>query len=77
LRPGIPLAEQSDFDLLWIRDEFICSDYDFGKTVIFGHTHQPGNCPYRDVRKIGIDTGAVYGGRLSCVELPEVRFYQV
>jgi len=77
LRPGIPLAEQSDFDRLWIRDEFICSDYDFGKTVIFGHTHQPGNCPYNDGGKIGIDTGAVYGGRLSCVELPEVRFYQV
>ena len=38
LRPGIPLSGQSPEDLLWIRDEFIDSDWDFGKTVVFGHT---------------------------------------
>ena len=77
LRPGIPLAEQSDFDLVWIREEFIHSDYDFGKTVIFGHTPLSYEYPYSDGRKIGIDTGAVYGGRLTCIELPEVKLYQV
>ncbi len=76
LRPGIPLAEQSDFDLVWIRDDFIYSDYDFGKKVIFGHTHLSCDYPYNDGRKIGIDTGAVYGGRLSCIELPEGNLYQ-
>jgi serine/threonine protein phosphatase 1 len=25
--------------------------------------------------KIGIDTGAVYGGNLTCLELPAQRFY--
>lgn len=77
LRPGIPLAGQSAFDLVWIREEFIYSDYDFGKRVIFGHTPLSFDYPYNDVRKIGVDTGAVYGGRLSCVELPECRLYQV
>jgi len=27
--------------------------------------------------KIGLDTGAVYGNRLTCIELPEERFYFV
>jgi serine/threonine protein phosphatase 1 len=58
LRPGIPLAEQSPEDLLWIRYEFIESDWDFGRTVVFGHT--PFSEPLIDRNKIGIDTGAVY-----------------
>jgi serine/threonine protein phosphatase 1 len=44
--------------------------------VVFGHT------PMRTVMvdrpfKIGIDTGLVYGGKLSCVELAEGTLYQV
>jgi len=27
--------------------------------------------------KIGIDTGAVYGNKLTCVELPALLFYSV
>jgi serine/threonine protein phosphatase 1 len=75
LRPGIPLADQSPEDLLWIRYEFIASDRDFGKTVVFGHT--PLREPLSEANKIGIDTGAVYGGCLTCVELPSRRICQV
>jgi len=75
LRPGLPLNKQKMDDLLWIRYEFLASDSDFGKMVVFGHT------PIRnlliDKNKIGIDTGAVYGGKLTCVELPAVKIYQV
>ena len=38
LKPGVPLAEQGEEDLLWIRGDFIASMEDFGKKVIFGHT---------------------------------------
>jgi serine/threonine protein phosphatase 1 len=43
---------------------------------VFGHT------PYERILlhlpfKIGIDTGLVYGNRLSCVELVEGRLFQV
>src|SRR4051794_22647443 len=38
LRPGIPLAEQTREDMLWIREPFLDSSYDFGKRVIVGHT---------------------------------------
>jgi serine/threonine protein phosphatase 1 len=77
LRPGIPLDRQDREDLLWIRFEFINSSYDFGKTVIYGHTPISLNKPLIDKNKIDIDTGAVYGGKLTCIELPEVKIYQV
>jgi len=75
LLPGIPLAGQSVYDMQWVRQEFIDSDYDFGKRVVFGHTHF--SAPLVTAGKIGIDTGAVYGGKLTCVELPTLKFYQV
>jgi len=75
LREGVPLEQQKPDDLLWIRRSFIDSDYDFGKLVVFGHT------PYSEVlikdNKIGIDTGAVYGYKLTCLELPGMIFHQV
>ena len=73
LREKIPLESQKEADLLWIRDEFIYSDYDFGKRVIFGHT--PFKEPLVQTNKIGIDTGAVYGNQLTCVQLPEMIFF--
>lgn len=75
LRPGLPLAAQSSADLLWLRREFIESDHDFGKRIIFGHT--PMKEPLITDNKISIDTGSVYGGSLSCLELPAVKFYSV
>jgi len=74
LKPGVTLTKQKINDLLWIRYEFIQSENDFGKIVVFGHT--PLTNPLIDKNKIGIDTGAVYGGVLTCVELPEVKIYQ-
>ena len=75
LRPKVALEKQSPKDMVWIRQKFIYSDYDFGKRVIFGHT--PFNEPFVKPNKIGIDTGAVYGNRLTCVKLPQVEFYSV
>lgn len=75
LRPGLPLESQIEDDLLWIRKEFIQSEYDFGRRVIFGHT--PMRSPLIMPNKIGIDTGAVYGNKLTCVLLPEEKFFSV
>ncbi len=73
LRPGIPLASQKTEDLLWIREKFIFSNYDFDKKIIFGHT--PFLSPMVQPNKIGIDTGAVYGRTLTCVRLPDLKFF--
>jgi serine/threonine protein phosphatase 1 len=74
VRPGICLTEQSEDDLLWIREEFLLCQDDFGKVVVHGHT------PVRepDVRpnRINIDTGAYATGRLTCLALESdtIRF---
>jgi serine/threonine protein phosphatase 1 len=75
LRDGIPVTDQVEDDLLWIREEFIYSAYDWTKRVIFGHTAL--ETPFVTPGKIGIDTGAVYGNKLTAVELPRMKFYQV
>jgi len=74
LRPRVPLESQNTEDLLWIRDKFVSSKYDFGKRVIFGHT--PLKKPLVEPNKIGIDTGAVYGNALTCVQLPDLVFFK-
>ena len=75
MRPKVPLEKQLTEDLLWIRGDFIRSSYDFGRRVVFGHT--PFSEPFEAFNKIGIDTGAVYGNKLTCVELPGMVFHQV
>ncbi len=64
-RPGIDLSQQKENDLLWIRDEFLFSDFDFGKTIVHGHT------PISDVEvrpnRINVDTGAFASDRLTCL----------
>lgn len=54
LKPHRQMVDQTVFDLIWIRDEFIDSDYDWGKRVVFGHTYHPE--PLVHPNKIGIDT---------------------
>ena len=34
VRPGVPTEKQNPQDLLWIRDEFLRSEEDFGKVVV-------------------------------------------
>ncbi len=75
LRPGVPIDRQTEDDLLWIRDAFLASDADFGATVVFGHT--PQSAPLLRPGRVGLDTGAVYGGRLSCCDLLSGRLWSV
>jgi serine/threonine protein phosphatase 1 len=65
VRPGIPLENQSLEDLLWIRDEFLNSTADFGRTVIHGHS--PREWPDVRPNRVNIDTGAFATGRLTCL----------
>jgi serine/threonine protein phosphatase 1 len=67
VRPGVPLEEQTEDDLLWIRDEFLNSKMDFGKIIVHGHTPTPK--PEVLPNRINIDTGAFATGRLTCAVL--------
>jgi serine/threonine protein phosphatase 1 len=72
VKPGVPLAEQREADLLWIRDEFLLYEGKFDKIVVHGHT------PVREVdirpNRINIDTGAYATGRLTCLVIQDETF---
>jgi serine/threonine protein phosphatase 1 len=74
VRPDVPLKQQYERDLLWIRDDFLLHEEDFGKVVVHGHTP----APEPDIRpnRINIDTGAYATGRLTCLVLEndQMRF---
>ena len=76
INPSKSLAKQTDSDLLWIRDEFIHNPHRLPYTVLFGHT--PRNSVLFDLPyKIGLDTGLVYGNKLSCLEIVERVLFQI
>lgn len=67
IRPGVPLAEQAQADLRWIREPFLDHPTRHEAMVVHGHTvsndidERPG--------RIGIDTGAYIRGVLTAVAL--------
>jgi serine/threonine protein phosphatase 1 len=67
IRPGVALDNQTDEDMLWIREEFLGSEEDYGKVIVHGHTitWEPEVRPNR----IGIDTGAFASGVLTALVL--------
>ena len=67
VRPGIPLKEQQENDLLWIRNEFLDSEENFGKFIVHGHT--PVQKPDIRPNRINIDTGAYATGNLTLLTI--------
>jgi serine/threonine protein phosphatase 1 len=67
VRPGVKLADQHRDDLLRMRAAFLFSELDFGAVVVHGHT--PVKHPVIKHNRIAIDTGAVFGGPLTCLVL--------
>lgn len=71
IRPGVALDAQAQEDLTWIREPFLSSTEDLGVVVVHGHT--PTDVVEVRRNRIGIDTGAVFGGPLSCIVLEGTR----
>lgn len=67
VRPGVALEKQTEHDLMWMREPFLSATQPLGAVVVHGHT--PRDAPEVRPNRINIDTGAVYGGRLTCVVL--------
>ena len=67
VRPGVALDRQAPEDQLWIRDEFLVSNVDYGAIVVHGHT--PMEEPVKQSNRIGVDTGVYATGKLTAAIL--------
>jgi serine/threonine protein phosphatase 1 len=79
---GLPDVHVDDLDpvlhlrhALWARKEFLESDFPWTKIIVHGHS--PVHSVEVGPKRINADTGCVYGGALSAVELPSLRVYSV
>ena len=75
VRPGVPLRSQHEDDLLWIREEFLESEEDFGKVIVHGHT--PVTKAEIRPNRINIDTGAYATGILTLLTIQGERLFVV
>ncbi|PCJ74514.1 MAG: hypothetical protein COA53_09065 [Rhodobacteraceae bacterium] len=69
INPDVALKDQTQDDLIWMREPFLSSDKDHGFTVVHGHT--PVHAVENHGNRIAIDTGAVFGRYLSCLVLED------
>ena len=67
IKPGVPLAAQTEDDLVWIRRPFLDWNHPFEKFVVHGHT--PAHEPVTRANRICVDTGACFTGRLTALRL--------
>ena len=82
---GAPSCDLNNFDpqehleeLLWERHNFqevAGLNYPWDKIIIHGHT--PIAKAWRDQQHINLDTGCVYGNKLTCLHLEEMAIYSV
>ena len=79
LNPAKRLSEQSEEDLLWIRERFIGAKLKYiDKTVVFGHTPtESGKICYYSNNTLGIDCGSYLHKRLGAFSLKDEQEYYV
>ena len=65
IRPGIPLEEQAENDLIWIRQEFLKDQTPHPWLVVHGHTPVDQATHYGN--RVNLDAGAGYGRPLATV----------
>ncbi|SDF23282.1 metallophosphoesterase [Limimaricola pyoseonensis] len=59
IRPGVPMQEQSEDDLVWIRNGWLEDGRDHGRLVVHGHTAL--ERPRHFGNRVDLDGGAAYG----------------
>ncbi len=69
IRPGAPMEEQTEEDMLWIRSRFLNAPASERPDFVVVHGHTPEDKPVDAGWRIGVDTGACYGGPLTAVVL--------
>lgn len=76
------IDEQTEKDILWIREKFYRSEKKWEKTIIFGHTPTiymaSRSGIFIDTQKniIGIDNGVVFNRNIICLRWPDLRTFE-
>lgn len=70
VRASIPLDQQSEQDLLWIRQGFVDHEGPQEKVIVHGHTWHSDSPDLQEYR-IGIDTGAYETGVLTAIRIED------
>ncbi len=77
--PDIPIDQldpsRHGRDMLWLRQSFLNSEFQWAKVIVHGHT--PVGSVTIGGNRINLDTGCVFGGQLSCLALPDARIVSV
>ena len=63
IRPGVALADQTETDLIWIREPFLSHPDPHPWLVVHGHTAVA--APEHRGNRVNLDSGAAYGGPLT------------
>jgi len=69
VRPGVPLEQQTDDDLIWIRQPFLSQPHGLPYTVVHGHSITKDHRIDRRPDRINLDTGAFKSGVLCSLSL--------
>lgn len=77
VNPLLPLDQQAEHDLVWIREPFLQSEQSFGRLIVHGHTPVAAGVPDLRPNRLNLDTGAVLGGPLTAAVFEETRVLPV
>jgi serine/threonine protein phosphatase 1 len=69
IRPGVSVTKQSRDDLTTIRQPFLSTEQELGAVIVHGHSSSPSVSIVAN--RIGLDTGAGIGGKLTCAVLED------
>ncbi len=75
IRPCVPLAEQTEDDKIWIRQEFLNDPRPHPWLVVHGHTHVP-VAEHRGNR-VNLDSGAGFGRPLTAAVFEGAKCWQL
>ena len=75
IRPGVPMPDQTEDDLIWIRKPFLEHPAPHGPLIIHGHTAIDRPTHYGN--RVNIDSSVAYGGPLSAIVVEGTDVWQI
>ncbi|OSJ13745.1 metallophosphoesterase [Bradyrhizobium canariense] len=73
VRPSVSIGDQSEHDMLWIREPFLSSEAWHGALIVHGHTPTMTGAPEVRANRINLDTGACFGRPLTAAAFDDDR----